>query len=122
MQEASNRTYSCTTPKSLCYWAAVFLIVYGALWLLASMVPWLAGYDGALLFTALGVACLVNALYNRTFHCLLTGPLFLVVALLLALDESGVWEIPGTFVWALVLIGAGVALLLEQRYSRDNSA
>ncbi|MEE8584702.1 MAG: hypothetical protein V3T83_07610 [Acidobacteriota bacterium] len=39
---------------------------------------------------------------------------------LLALEESGVWEIGGTFVWALVLIGAGLALLLEQRYTRDN--
>ena len=105
----------CTSPQALCLCAAVFAIIYGIAQVGRAAWPVLDGYSETLLLTALGVACLVNFGRNRTFHCAITGPVFLVAAIMAGLAESGVWGLNLSLLWGLVLVGVGIAALLEWR-------
>jgi positive regulator of sigma E activity len=60
--------------------------------------------------------CFANAIKNRTYHCVLTGPLFLIAAILLL--SSDLTHVKPVLVWAVVLVGTGIAFILEWRYSR----
>lgn len=99
----------------MCYWAAVFVMAYGAGLLLQSVWPALAPYDATVLLGALGAACLVNFRQNRTLHCSITGPLFLLGAVAATLIEAGAWTMDLSLVWGIVLVGVGLAFLIEWR-------
>lgn len=73
-------------------------------------------YSAAACLLAMAAGCFANALKNRTYHCVLTGPLFLISAILL-LSSSSI-HIRAGLIWTGVLVGTGVAFLLEWRYSR----
>ena len=105
----------CTTPAAMCFWAATFVLVYGAGLLVRSVWPALHPFGDTLLLGSLGAACFINFGRNRTLHCGITGPLFAVAAVAAALMEGGVWDFDMTVVWAVVLIGVGIAFFLEWR-------
>jgi len=65
---------------------------------------------------AMAVGCFANAFKNRTYHCVLTGPLFLVAAILLLLSD--LTHIKPALIDTVVLVGTAIAFLLEWRYSR----
>ena len=116
MTAMQAKGYCCTSGSALCYWGAAFAILYGiglalAIWLHAE------AYELAVLFAALGLACFANLARNRTFHCVITGPFFLIVALALALEERGMWKIGARFLWPVVLVVVGIALLAERRFA-----
>jgi hypothetical protein len=69
------------------------------------------------LFTSLGVACIVNVARNRTLHCLITGPFFLLFAIALALRAAGIWRLPIPELWPLVLVVVAAAFLIEWRFA-----
>jgi hypothetical protein len=114
MQEGSQKRFCCLTRRSACTWLAAFFLVYGLAWIVLYR-EHLEPYQGAALFAAMGVACFVNFAQNRTFHCVLTGPFFLLVALGLALESRGVWNVSRTVLWPTVLIVVGIAFLIERR-------
>ena len=111
--------YCCTTPSALCLWGAAFLVLFGAGLLAVEIWPGLDQYGQTLVLSALGIACLVNFRINRTFHCGITGPLFLIAAGIVAGAEAGVWEVNISIIWALLMIGIGGAAFLEWRITRD---
>ena len=51
---------------------------------------------------------------------MLTGPLFLIAAILFL--SSDLTHVKPNFIWAGVLVGTGIAFLLEWRYARKLSA
>ena len=108
----------CTTPGALCFWGCIFAITYGAVLIAAGLWAPLSPFDQTLVLDALGVACVVNAAVNRTFHCLITGPLFTLAAVAVGLTEAGVWNVGVSLVWTVALIGFGIALWLEWRTTR----
>ena len=110
-----RRTTCCTTPSALCFWCAAFLIFYGASLLAVELWPAVTDYQLAMVLGAIGVACLVNAAINRTYHCFITGPLFLILAGIAAADTAGLFDVSGSLLWAIALIGTGTAMLLEHR-------
>ncbi len=116
MAEIGERKYCCTTTRGLCYWGAAFFIVY-SLGLAAILWLKLDRYQLAMLFGALGAACIANFARNRTFHCVITGPFFLVVAAALALRVAGVWNVSTGLLWPVVLVVIGAAFLLERRFA-----
>lgn len=118
MADVQARWCSCTTPGAIAFWIAAFLVFYGSGLLVLQLWPPAQSYDGAVLFAAIGLACIANFAWNRTFHCAITGPLFLLVAGAWALETAGVWDVQIPSLWPLVLIVVGVALLLERRYAR----
>jgi len=105
----------CTTPAAMCFWAAAFVLTYGAGLLLTSVLPTLRVFGDTLILVALAVACFINFGRNRTLHCGITGPLFLIGALAAALIEVGRWRFDMAVVWGVVLVGVGVAFLIEWR-------
>ncbi len=113
----------CTTPGALCFWGAAFLVIYGAGLLAMQVWPGVEAYDTALLLGALGLACGINFARNRTYHCAITAPIFLLGAVAAGLDAAGVWSVPENILWPLVMIGVGAAFLLEFAYTqRQGSA
>lgn len=105
----------CTTPSALCFWGAAFLIFYGAALLAVELWPAAADYQLAMVLGAIGAACLVNDGFNRTYHCFITGPLFLILAGVAAADTAGLFDVSRSMLWAIALIGTGAAMLLEHR-------
>jgi hypothetical protein len=105
----------CTTPAAMCFWAAIFVLIYGAGLLLTSVWPQARPFEDTLILVALAAACVVNFWRNRTLHCGITGPLFLVGAVAAALIEAGAWRFDLAIVWGVVLLGVGIAFIVEWR-------
>lgn len=110
------KSLCCTSPRALCYFGCAFLVFYAVG---LALVFWLhfGRYELAVLFAALGLACVANLLRNRSFHCLITAPFFLLVALAFALNAAGVWKLRTGALWAIVVIVVCAAFLLESRFA-----
>lgn len=116
MPETQPKNLCCTSPQSLCYWGAAFLIFYATGLALLLWLHW-QPYELVVLFTSLGLACFANLVRNRSFHCTITGPFFLLVALALGLEAAGVWKVGRELLWPAVVIVVCAAFLLERRFA-----
>lgn len=116
MTEARTKSLCCTSPRSLCYWGAAFLIFYvigvALIFLLHA-----TSYGLVVLFTALGLACFVNFVRNRTFHCMIDSPFFFLIAAAFALRASGTWAVPAGALWAIVAIVVCASFVLERGFA-----
>lgn len=110
----------CSSPKSICYWLIVSLAAWAGLAIIGMFWHPLHASSAATCLLAMSVGCFANAFKNRTYHCVLTGPLFLVAAILLL--SSDFMHVKPTVIWMAVLAGTGIAFLLEWRYARKQSA
>lgn len=116
MEQARQKRFCCLTPRAACTWIAAFLLLYG-LGLIGLHLEHLERYQRTAFFAAMGLACFFNFARNRTFHCFITGPFFLLVALALALQTRGVLKLSATALWATVFVVVGIAFLLERRFA-----
>jgi uncharacterized membrane protein len=66
----------------------------------------------------MAIGCIANWLKNRSFHCALTSPLFLIAGVAFLLASVGVVHLNAALVWPFVLVGTGIAFLLEWRYAK----
>ncbi len=107
----------CTSPAALCYWFAVSLTAWGVLSLIGIYWRPLHALSAATTLFAMAIGCVANWLRNRTFHCAITGPLFLIAALVFVLSDVRMTHVNSVLVWPFVLIGVGIAFLLEWRYA-----
>jgi hypothetical protein len=65
----------------------------------------------------MAIGCVANWFKNRSLHCTITGPLFLIGGVMFLL--SGVIPRRDTlWVWPVLLIGIGIAFLLEWLYGK----
>jgi len=99
----------------MCFWVAAFVLIYGAGLLLTSVWPAVRLFGDTLILLALAAACVLNFGRNRTLHCGMTAPLFLLGAVAAALVEAGAWRLDLAIVWGLVLVGVGIAFVIEWR-------
>jgi hypothetical protein len=112
----------CTSPAAMCFWAAMFVLIYGAALILRTSWPTLQPFGDTTILVAFGAACLANFGRNRTLHCGLTGPLFVLAAVAAALIEAGIWQVDMAILWGVVLLGTGVAFLIEWRTVGQDSS
>ena len=105
----------CTTPSAMWFWCISFVAFLGITLMVRRLWPELQPYGDTMLLVALAAACFVNYGRNRTLHCGLTGPLFLIAAVVALLIEAGVWRVDQDVLWAVVLIGVALAFLIEFR-------
>ena len=103
----------CTTPSAIGLWSAMFILFYGATLLLGTVWPGMRHYGDTLILVSLAGACFVNFGRNRTLHCGLTGPLFIVAATVALLMEAGIWNGNQSVLWTIVFVGVGLALVIE---------
>jgi hypothetical protein len=105
----------CTSPAAMWFWATAFAVLYGVGFLMRSTWPAFEPYADTMLLAALGAACFINFGRNRTLHCGLTGPLFLVAAIVAGLIEARIWGVSEEALWDVVLVGVALAFLIEWR-------
>lgn len=115
---ATPRQACCTSPAAMCYWFAAALIAWGGLALIGVYWHPLRASSSASVFLAMAIGCSANFLRNRTFHCVIAAPLFLVVGILLLLSDVNVIQLNRAWLWPAVLVGVGIAFLLEWHYSQ----
>ena len=106
----------CTNRASICYWLIASLVSWAVLATIGVFWHPLHATSAVNCLLAMAVGCFANAFKNRTYHCVLTAPLFLVAAILLLLSD--LTHIKPALIWTVVLVGTGIAFLLEWRYSR----
>jgi hypothetical protein len=70
----------------------------------------------------MATGCLANWLKNRSFHCAITGPLFLIAGVAFLLAVVSVIRVNTGLVWQFVLIGIAIAFLLEWRYAKRSAS
>ena len=108
----------CSSPASICYWLIVSLVAWGVLSLIGIYWRPLHASSAAGCLFAMSISCLANWLRNRSFHCTITGPLFLIGGVVFLLSGVRMIHVNTLWVWPSVLIGIGIAFLLEQRYGK----
>jgi hypothetical protein len=108
----------CSSPAAMCYWFAASLIAWGVLSFIGLYWRPLHGSSAATVLFAMAIGCAANWHRNRTFHCRITGPLFLIAAVAFLLSDATVIHVNNFLVWLFVIIGVGIAFLLEWRYTR----
>lgn len=106
----------------MCYWFAISLIAWGILG--AASVYWypLHWYSAATILFAAGIGCLANWLKNRSLHCVITGPLFLIAAILFLVGSLGLARVRVGLVWSLLFVGTGAAFLLEWKHAKRSAS
>lgn len=107
----------CTTPSAALFWGAMFVLFYGVGLTLRAVWPALQPFGDTLILGALAAACFLNFARNRTLHCGLTGPLFLLGAFVALLMEAGMWNLDHSVFWSVVLIGVALAFFAEWRWA-----
>ena len=106
----------CSSPASICYWLIVSLAAWAVLAIIGVFWYPLHATSAVTCLLAMAVGCFANAFKNHTYHCVLTGPLFSIAAILLL--STDLTHIKPSLIWVLVIAGTGIAFLLEWRYSR----
>jgi hypothetical protein len=108
----------CCTPAALCYWFTISLIAWGVLSRIGIYWRPLHASSAAGCLFAMAIGCLANWLRNRSFHCVITGPLFLSGGVVFLLSGLRMIHVDTLWVWPVLLIGIGVAFLLEWLYGK----
>ena len=112
----------CSSPAATCYWLAASLIAWGVLSLIGIYWLPLHALSSATILFAMAIGCFANWLRHRTFHCAITGPLFLVAAVVFLLSDVSMAHVSSRLVWPFVLVGVSIAFLLEWRYARRSAS
>jgi hypothetical protein len=97
-------------------------IAWGVLSLIGIYWHPLHGSFATTILFAMAIGCVANRLRNRTLHGAITGPLFLIAALVFLLSGVTMTHVNNLLVWPLVLIRVGIAFLLEWRYTRFSAS
>jgi hypothetical protein len=108
----------CSSPAAICYWFVTSLVAWGVLSFIGIYWHPLHASSPAVCLFAMAIGCFANWTRNRTFHCAITGPLFLAGGIVFLLLGERLLRVNANWVWTLVLIGAGIAFLLEWRYAK----
>lgn len=104
-----------TTAAGVRLWIG-WVLCFGAIGLIVLLaVPGLSKYTTSLIFAAFGAACLAT---RRMYHCRITGPVFLLIAGMLALAAASVLEVSPWFVAIATLAGLGLGFGLERWCAR----
>lgn len=98
----SDRDLVRSRAALLIWCAPAALVLVGVFWAQARAALWIPS------FVVMGSACLFNARRCGRLHCHITGPLFLVAALVTLLDALAVVSV--AWPWILVPTVAGTAL------------
>jgi len=112
----------CSSPAAMCYWSAASLVAWGGLSLIGLYWSPLDALSAAAILFAMVIGCVANWLRNRTLHCAITGPLFLIAAVVFLLSDMSMAHVNSLLVWPFVLIGVGIAFLLEWRYAQRSAS
>jgi len=66
----------------------------------------------------MAIGCLANWIKNHSLHCVITGPLFLVAGVAFPFSGVGLIRFNAFWVWPVIVVGIGIAFLLEWRHTK----
>jgi hypothetical protein len=112
-----HKAACCSSPAAICYWFAASLIAWGVLSLVGMYWHPLHASSATTILFAMAIGCVANWSKNRTLHCAITGPLFLIAGVVFLLSSVSMAHVSSLAVWPIVFIGVGIAFLLEWRYA-----
>lgn len=107
------RQVCCSSPTSIGYWCFASLLAWGGLSLIGIYWYPLHGSAAATVCFAVAIGCIANWLRNRTLHCGITAPIFVIAGALFLLSEMRLITISPIVVWLPVAIATGLSFLLE---------
>ena len=107
----------CSSPSSIRFWCSVSLLAWGALSLIGIYWYPLHASSATTICFAVAIGCAVNWFRNRTLHCAITGPGFLIAGALFLLSGLNLLPINSSFVWTIVATMTGISFLLEWLYA-----
>ena len=113
----TQRQTCCSSPAAMFYWLSTSLLAWGILGLTGIYWNPLRAASATTICLAVAIGCGANWFRNRTLHCALTGPIFLVAGSLFLLLDTRHLAISPTVVWVAVAVLTGVAFLLECGYA-----
>jgi hypothetical protein len=111
-----------SSPAAICYWFVSSLIAWGVLSLIGIYWRPLHASSAAACLFAVGIGCIANWFKNRSFHCAITAPLFLIASVAFLLAELRVIHLSTLLFWPFLLIGVAIAFLLEWRYAKRSAS
>ncbi len=106
----------------MCYWFIVSLVAWAVLSLIGIYWRPLHASPAAACLFAMAIGCLANWLRNRSFHCIITGPLFLIGGVAFLLSDVRIVHVNTSWVWPFVLVGTGIAFGLEWLYAKRSAS
>jgi hypothetical protein len=109
----------CSSPSSVCYWLIASLVAWGVLSVIGIYWHPLHASSASTCLFAMAIGCFANWTRNRTFHCGITGPLFLAAGMVFLLAGKRMLHVNAGWVWTFVVIGTALAFLLEWRYAKQ---
>jgi hypothetical protein len=101
------------------YWLCVTICSWAILSLTGTTWQSLHATSAITILFAMSAGCFANWIRNRTYHCFIDGPLFLVAASLFLLRALGVVHFPSAAVWFPLFLGVSISFWLEWRISRQ---
>ena len=108
----------CSSPAAICYWFIISLMAWGVLSLVGIYWNPLHASSAAVCLFAMAIGCLANWIRNHSFHCVITGPLFLIGGVMFLFSGEGMININSRWIWPFVVISTGIAFLLEWLYGK----
>jgi hypothetical protein len=113
---------TCCSSAAMWYWFVVSAAAWGVLSLIGMYWEPLQASSAAACLLAMAIGCFANWFRNRTFHCGITGPIFLVAGALSLASDVRLIRFNESWLWACVLTGVGIAFLLEWVYARHRES
>lgn len=110
----------CSSPAAIGYWFGVSLLAWAALSIIGLYWRPLHALSPQTILFAMAIGCVANWLRNRTFHCLLTAPIFVVAAILFLMSGLRMIRTNDRVVWPFVIVGVCLAFLLEWRCAKPS--
>jgi hypothetical protein len=101
----------------MCFWFVASLVAWGLLSLIGIYWNPMRAFSATTIYLAMAAGCRANWRKNRTLHCGITVPLFLIAGLISLLSETHVISVDTGLVWPFMVISVGVAFLVEWRYA-----
>jgi len=110
-----------SSPASIRFWFAGSLLAWALFCILGIYWSPLRPYSASTILLAAAVGCVANWIKNRTLHCGITAPLFLIAGALFLPSDAQIIHIEARTVWLFVVPGIGIAFLLEWKYAKRSS-
>lgn len=111
----------CSSPAAICYWLIVSLVAWGVLSVIGIYWRPLHASSAATCLFAMAIGCVANWFRNRSFHCAITGPIFLIGGVMFLLSGVRMIHVNTRWIWPFVLMGMGIAFLLEWWYAKRSA-
>jgi hypothetical protein len=77
-----------SSPAAMLYWFIASLVAWGALSLIGIYWHPLHASSAVACLFAMGIGCVANWLRNRSFHCTMAAPIFLIAGIVFLLSSS----------------------------------